>query len=140
MSILAPFINWLAGRPAKTLLNIELGRFESDDDVWKTAVRHGNETFQLSLAGSHAQPDPQLLQAAVSLLSQFDNLRQTALLFLLAEDALTPTEELACFALDLLWLERPGDFTLEFCLPADEEDLWRVQFLSGSPKYVTHDF
>ena len=139
MSLFARFKNWLTPPPAKSHLDLGLGHFQSDDDVWTTEVRHGSGNFRLSLAGSDSEPDARLLKAALALITTFDDLRQTALDFLASEEAQAPIKELRCSGLDLLWLDQPGDFTLEFVLPDDEEDIWRVQFLSGIPKYVGHD-
>jgi hypothetical protein len=126
-------------QPPREYLHPTFGRFEACDDVWTATIQHGTTSFQLSLGGSDSAPDDRLLSAASRLLPRFDELRDSALAFITAQEQSARREHFTIYGLDLLFEDRPDDFTLEFEMAGDIDGIWRVEFESGAPKFLGRD-
>lgn len=117
----------------------EFGVLTCDSGIWSGDAQLDGRTVRFSVGGTEIAPDAGLLDRVRELLRRFPEVERSALDFLCAPDLRVRTEDFAFYSLDLLWADKPQQYTLEFTLAGDEDGIWRVEFEGDQPRFTGRD-
>ena len=126
-------------KPHPVFVHLTLGSFVYEDGIWNSTITRGNESLELSLAGSELAPHENLVTSAIALLARFAEVKGQALDFLIAQPEAPEREDFICHGIQLLLDDYPNHFSLTFILFGDLGGLWRVEFEDGEPEFLARD-
>ncbi len=126
-------------RPPRTIQHPRWGTLISEYDIWSGMVRQGGRDIPFLIGGPGDAPDPRLLEQLEKLLGRFEELERRALAFLREREPDLGDVRFKFYGLNLTDEHRPEDFTFEFLAHGDDSFVWRVDFVSGEPKYTGMD-
>jgi hypothetical protein len=127
-----------APKPPPEFRHPEFGVMRFDCDLWSGEAQREGRSIPFVIAGTRTEPDSGLLERVRELVERFPEVERGALEFLRAQDESVAEGEFEFFALDLLWEDKPQDYTLEFTLAGDTDGIW-VEYENGVPKSIGRD-
>lgn len=125
--------------PAPEFRDEELGVFTFYGSVWMGKVRRDGRDLRFSVAGTETAPDAGLLGRVRSLLAEFADVERAAIQFLRSRESELHQARLEFYSFELLWEDKPDDFTFEFLADRDDSRVWRADFVAGQPRHTGFD-
>jgi hypothetical protein len=117
----------------------DLGLLTFDSDLWSGQADRDGREIPFFIGGRDDQPDSVLTNALVGLLDRFSEAESSALQFLCRPDVPVTKKDFTFQSVGFLWPDTPESFAFEFSLEGDPDAIWRVEFVSGQPKYSSRD-
>jgi len=127
--------------PAPEFRHPELGllTFDSDSDMWNGSAHRDGREIPFVIGGRECPPNPNLTSALLQLLDRFAQAESSALELLCPPDVPATKTDFTFQCVSFLRTNAPDEFTFAFILEDDAFAIWRVEFVSGLPKYTGRD-